>query len=89
MTYRVDVVLDKPKSGMWRCGPNAAWVTVTHMQTMTQARAYHRHTRKAREMAMAEYFDRRDRIEPSGWWIAPALIVSGFAYAGIVALVLS
>lgn len=34
---------------------------------------------------MAEYFDRRDRSEPSGWWIVPALIVPGFAYAGIVA----
>lgn len=53
MTYRVEVTLDKPKSGMWHCGPNAAWVTVTHMQTMIQARAYHRQTFKAREMAMA------------------------------------
>lgn len=45
-------------------------------------------TDKDRE-TMAEHFDRQDRATPSGWWIAPALIVSGFAYAGIVAWWLS
>lgn len=51
--FRVEVVLDKPTSGMWHCGPNPTWVTVTHLPTMVQARAYHRSQHKAREMAMA------------------------------------
>lgn len=51
--YRVDVAYDKPKSGMWHCGPNLAWVTVTHIPTQISARAYHRHDRTAREMALA------------------------------------
>lgn len=36
----VDIIYDKPKSGQWHCGPNAAWITVTHLPTMVQARAY-------------------------------------------------
>lgn len=50
---RVDVVQDRPPSGMWHCGPNPSWVTVTHLPTMTQARAYHRSQHKARDAAMA------------------------------------
>lgn len=51
--FRVDVVADRPTSGMWHNGPNPSWVTVTHLPTMTQARAYHRSQHKAREAAMA------------------------------------
>lgn len=51
--FRVDVVQDRPPSGMWHCGPNPSWVTVTHLPTMTQARAYHRSQHKARDAAMA------------------------------------
>lgn len=51
--FRVEVTVDKPTSGMWHCGPNPSWVTVTHIPTMTQARAYHRSQHKAREAAMA------------------------------------
>ena len=50
--FRIDIVYDKPKSGMWHCGPNNCWVTVTHIPTMTQARAYHKHDRTARINAM-------------------------------------
>ncbi len=51
--FRVEVTVDRPTSGMWHCGPNPSWVTVTHIPTMTQARAYHRSQHKAREAAMA------------------------------------
>ena len=50
---RVEVVTDRPTSGMWHCGPNPVWVTVTHVPTMVSARAYHRSQHKAREMALA------------------------------------
>lgn len=51
--YEVQVVVDRPSSGQWHCGPNPVWVTVTHIPTMVSARAYHRSHRKARDMAMA------------------------------------
>lgn len=51
--FHVEIVVDKPTSGMWHCGPNPSWVTVTHLPTMTQARAYGRSQRKARAAAMA------------------------------------
>tara|TARA_R110000823_G_scaffold216748_3_gene346255 strand:+ start:1095 stop:1361 length:267 start_codon:yes stop_codon:yes gene_type:complete len=51
--FRVDIVADRPSGGMWHCGPNPSWVTVTHLPTMTQARAYHRSPHKAREAALA------------------------------------
>jgi len=51
--FHISVVADRPASGMWHCGPNPSWVTVTHLPTMIQARAYHRSQHKAREMAMA------------------------------------
>jgi len=50
---RIDLTVDKPSSGMWHCGPNPSWVTVTHLPTMVQVRAYHRSQHKAREMALA------------------------------------
>ena len=37
--FRIEVVMDKPARGMWHCGPNPSWVTVTHLPTMIQARA--------------------------------------------------
>lgn len=49
---RITVAQDRPRSGMWHCGPNAAWVTVTHLPTMISARAYDRHHRLARERAL-------------------------------------
>ena len=51
--FEVTVTVDRPKSGMWHCGPNPSWVTVTHIPTMISARAYDRHQRTARERAMA------------------------------------
>lgn len=51
-TIRIDCVHDKPDRGMWHCGPNACWVTVTHLPTGVSARAYHRNQWKARETAM-------------------------------------
>lgn len=50
---RIDVVEDRPDRGMWHCGPNAAWVTVTHLPTMISARALDQHQWGARETAMA------------------------------------
>ena len=51
--YKVEMVEDKPDSGMWHCGPNAAWVTVTHLPTMISARAFGEHQHKARQDAQA------------------------------------
>lgn len=51
--FTVELTVDKPKSGQWHCGPNAAWVTVTHVPTQISARAYHRQQFKAKEIAMA------------------------------------
>lgn len=36
----VNIVEDRPASGMWHCGPNACWITVTHLPTMAQVRVY-------------------------------------------------
>ncbi len=49
----IEITEDRPASGMWHCGPNAAWVAVTHIPTMISARAYDRHHRLARERAIA------------------------------------
>lgn len=51
--YRVELVEDKPASGMWHCGPNAAWVTVTHLPTMISARAFDQYHHAARQAAQA------------------------------------
>jgi protein subunit release factor A len=51
--YRVSLVEDRPSSGQWHCGPNAAWVTVTHLPTMISARAFDDSQSKARQTAMA------------------------------------
>ena len=37
---RIDIVDDRPTKGMWHCGPNACWITATHLPTMTQVRVY-------------------------------------------------
>lgn len=49
---KVECTEDRPASGMWHCGPNPAWVTVTHLPTMISARAYHRSHHKAMRAAM-------------------------------------
>lgn len=51
--YRIELVEDRPLSGMWHCGPNAAWVTVTHLPTMISARMFDQGHHKAKEAAMA------------------------------------
>lgn len=51
--YRVELVEDRPGSGMWHTGPNAAWVTVTHLPTMISARAFDLSHFAARKTAMA------------------------------------
>lgn len=51
--YRVEMAEDKPSSGMWHCGPNAAWVTVTHLPTMISATAYDTRHHKAKQAAQA------------------------------------
>ena len=35
-----DFVEDRPLQGQWHCGPNAAWITVTHLPTLTAVRVY-------------------------------------------------
>lgn len=50
--YEITVVEDKPLTGMWHCGPNPCWITVTHKPTMISARAYGRYQHKLREAAM-------------------------------------
>lgn len=51
--YEVTLVEDRPLSGMWHCGPNAAWVTVTHRPTMISARMFDQQQHRARQAAMA------------------------------------
>ena len=36
----VNIVEDRPTSGMWHCGPNVCWITVTHLPAMAQVRVY-------------------------------------------------
>lgn len=50
--FLVEVTEDRPNSGMWHTGPNAAWVTVTHLPTMIQARAYDERAHLAKQTAM-------------------------------------
>ena len=47
------LVEDRPTNGMWHCGPNAAWVTVTHLPTMISARMFDDAQHRARETALA------------------------------------
>ncbi len=51
--YVVTLVEDRPLSGMWHTGPNATWVTVTHLPTMISACMFDERQWKAREAAMA------------------------------------
>ena len=51
--YITEVIYDKPKSGMWHCGPNNCWVKVTHKETGISATAYNRLAYKARDSARA------------------------------------
>lgn len=51
--WRVELVEDKPLKGMWHCGPNAGWVTVTHLPTMISARAFDQSHHHARQAAQA------------------------------------
>lgn len=51
--YHVEGVEDRPIKGMWHCGPNAGWVTVTHLPTMISARAFDMSAHHARAAAMA------------------------------------
>lgn len=51
--YFVSLVEDRPDSGMWHAGPNAAWVTVTHRPTMISARMFDMSHFAAREAALA------------------------------------
>lgn len=52
--YRVELVEDRPPPGtVWHCGPNAAWVTVTHLPTMISARSFDQSHHHARQAAMA------------------------------------
>lgn len=50
--WYVSLVEDRPTSGMWHCGPNAAWVEVTHLPTMISARAFGKSHHKAKQAAM-------------------------------------
>jgi protein subunit release factor A len=43
---------DAPKSGMWHCGPNNCWVTITHKPTMMQVRVYGEYQYRVRESAL-------------------------------------
>jgi hypothetical protein len=51
--YQIEMTEDKPVSGMWHCGPNAAWVTVTHLPTMISARAFDQSHHAAKQAAQA------------------------------------
>lgn len=61
---KIDLTEDRPKSGMLHCGPNAAWVTITHVPTMMQARAFDDSQHRARALAMdaLEYMVESSRL---------------------------
>lgn len=52
--YKIEITTEKPKSGMWHCGPNNCWITVTHLPTMASVRVYSggKSQHKTREIAM-------------------------------------
>lgn len=50
--YRIELTEDRPITGMWHCGPNAGWVTVTHLPTMISARMFDEQHHRAKEAAM-------------------------------------
>lgn len=50
--FRIELIEDRPLHGMWHCGPNAAWVEVTHLPTMISARAFDQSPHHARQAAM-------------------------------------
>ena len=29
----IKIVYNRPKSGMWHCGPNSSWIIMTHIPT--------------------------------------------------------
>ena len=49
---RIDLVEDRPERGQWHCGPNATWVTVTHLPTMISARMFDEYQHRARDAAI-------------------------------------
>lgn len=49
--YHIETVEDRPAAGMWHTGPNAVWVTVTHLPTMISARAFDQHQHHAIQTA--------------------------------------
>lgn len=51
--YEIDCVEDRPVKGMWHCGPNACWVTVTHIPTRISARAFDQNQHHALQTARA------------------------------------
>ena len=51
--YCIELVEDRPLRGMWHCGPNAAWVTVTHLPTMISARMFDQSQHHAWQAAMS------------------------------------
>lgn len=50
---RIDYIADRPRSGMWHCGPNNGWIIATHTPTQSQIRLYGRIQHRDREKAMA------------------------------------
>lgn len=62
--YIVEMHEDRPKGGMWHNGPNAAWVTVTHIPTMISARAFDlsHHAAKMAAQACCEMMVEQSRL---------------------------
>ena len=52
-TIKVSGEIDRPKSGMWHCGHNPCWITVTHLPTMQSVTFYTKRSQNhGREQAM-------------------------------------
>lgn len=49
---RIDWVSDRPKSGMWPCGPCNGWIIATYIPTQTQIRMYGSNMHRTRQDAM-------------------------------------
>jgi hypothetical protein len=52
--FRIDLVEDRPKGGMWPCGQNACWVKAVHLPTKQAVTVYSGEygQHKARSLAM-------------------------------------
>lgn len=53
---KFEIIVDKPLTGMWHCGPNHFWIEATHLPTLNMVRVYSSYTKSqhlAKEKALS------------------------------------